>query len=142
MTDSLRLVLRTPHGIAYERDVRSARVASPTGFVGIRPRNEAFACEVDPGLVVIDAVEGRTFAATCGGLVETDGRVATLLSPIIVVGSEHEVLEELGRVLESPTNELAARRTLARLEQRLLHELRSPKPAKRATERSHDDSGR
>lgn len=129
MAELLRFVIRTPHGVVADVPVRSARVPSPTGLVGLRPRGEALVTSIEPGLVVLETDAGRSFAGTCGGLLELDGSSATVLTPIGVVGTEDEVVAALDRLLEAPSGELAARRLLAHLEQRLLHELR-PSPSR------------
>jgi hypothetical protein len=87
---------------------------------------------VEPGLLVLRTDGGLQFAATAGGLLEHAGMTCTLHSPFAVLGAdEAEVLEALGRALATPDSELAARRRLGELEQRIVKELGEPRRAGR-----------
>ncbi|MEZ5966017.1 MAG: hypothetical protein R3F56_19430 [Planctomycetota bacterium] len=133
MSPSLRLVIRTPREIVFDRTVRAARVPAESGQVGLRPRQEPLVLVVEPGLLVLRVDGGATFAATAGGLLEGGREAAILYTPFAVVGERDEdVLAALDRALAEPEGELAARRRLGELEQRIVQELRARPPLPRA----------
>jgi hypothetical protein len=64
------------------------------------------------------------YAGTAGGLLHTGVESASLLTPLAVVGDDVEsVSRQLDALLSEPSEEMDARRTLGRLETRILHEL-------------------
>lgn len=133
MSPSLRLVIRTPREIVFDRAVRAARVPAESGQVGLRPRQEPLVLVVEPGLLVLRVDGGATFAATAGGLLEGSREAAILYTPFAVVGERDEdVLAALDRALAEPEGELVARRRLGELEQRIVQELRTRQPLPRA----------
>ena len=83
---TLRFCVRTPQGIAFEAGLRSLRVPTDTGQVGLRPRAERTALGVEPGLVLAGAPDGLRFVATAGGLLRCEGSEAVLLTPLAVSG--------------------------------------------------------
>lgn len=125
MTDiRLYFVIRTPRTVIFEQDVDSLRVPTETGQVGLRPRSEPSILAVEPGLIVVRCNRHTYFAGTAGGLLHGDGRSASLLTPVAVVGDElASVLSELERTLARPSAEQEVRKTLMRLEQNILQEL-------------------
>jgi F0F1-type ATP synthase epsilon subunit len=124
---TLQLRVRTPQGSVLEERVRSLRVPSDTGQVGLRPRSEAAALVVEPGLALANTLSGLRFVATAGGLLRCDGEEAVLLTPLAVVGeSAAAVGSELERVLGTPSPDLELRGVLQRLETGILQELRRP----------------
>lgn len=127
MPDStLHFVLRTPRDIVLESDVVSLRVPTETGQVGLRPRCEPNVLAVEPGLIVIRLGAATRFAGTAGGLLHCDGKTASILTPVAVVGDElATVLEELDRTLSAPNAEQEVRAILKRLEKNILEELQS-----------------
>jgi F0F1-type ATP synthase epsilon subunit len=130
----LRMVIRTPHEIILDADVRAARVPSETGQVGLRPRQERFVLVVEPGLVILRSQDGTRFAATAGGLLQVDRQRCVLYTPFAVLGSdEAEVLAALDRAVAVPNGELSARRALGALEQRIVTEIRQRSPLARAS---------
>jgi F0F1-type ATP synthase epsilon subunit len=121
----LQLTVRTPQGVVFEARVTSLRVPSDTGQVGLRPRAEAAALVVEPGLVLARAAGGLRFVATAGGLLRCDGERAILLTPLAVVGaSAQAVRAELEAALAAPGADLELRGVLERLETGILRELR------------------
>jgi F0F1-type ATP synthase epsilon subunit len=125
MPDGLHLLIRTPHDVVLDTTVRSVRVPTDTGLVGLRPRGEPQMLQLEAGLVVIMADGGRRFAATAGGLLESTREQATLYTPFAVVGDDPEtVAAALTEAQAAPNSELAARRRLGELEQRVLQEVR------------------
>ncbi len=124
MDERLRLSIRTPHEVVVDAEVDSARVPTASGQVGLRPRQEPFIAVVEPGLVLLDAGGERRFAATAGGLLRTDRATAVLATPFAVTGPDGEsVLRALDEAFAIPDSELATRRRLAELEQRIVAEL-------------------
>ncbi|MFO0749627.1 MAG: hypothetical protein U1F43_28750 [Myxococcota bacterium] len=125
-----RLVVRvwTPHEAILSEPARSLRVPTETGQVGLRPRGEALVLVVEPGLVVLATDTGPRYVASAGGLLESDGATCTLYTPFAAAGAADEVLAALERRLATPDSELAARRALGELEQRIVHELRQRQP--------------
>jgi F0F1-type ATP synthase epsilon subunit len=133
MLERLRLLIRTPHETVLDAQVRGARVPTETGQVGLRPREEPLVLVVEPGLVILRMDGGVRFAATAGGLLESDRERAMLYTPFAVLGEvEPEVLAALDRALATPDSELSARRRLGELEQRIVQELRHRAPVARA----------
>ena len=125
MIERLRFVIRTPHEVVFDADVRAARVPAQSGQVGLRPRGEPCSLVVEPGLLLLHVPEGERFAASAGGLLECERDHAELYTPFAAVGEHGEqVLAELDRALAIPGSALAARRRLAELEQRIVRELR------------------
>ena len=123
--ETLRFVVRTPQGGVLDERVTSLRVPTDTGQVGLRPRAEAAALVVEPGLALAASSDGLRFLATAGGLLRCDGKQAVLLTPLAVVGDSAEVVRaELSQALETPSRDLELRAVLQRLETGILQELR------------------
>jgi F0F1-type ATP synthase epsilon subunit len=122
----LRFVVRTPHAVVVDASVRSARVPTETGDVGLRLRMEPIVLAVEAGLVVLRKDRGRIeFAGSAGGLLSCDGATATLFTPLGFVGSDAEAVQAaLNRALAEPDAEQTVRAELDRLEGRILTELR------------------
>lgn len=123
----LRLVVRTPEGPVFDDRVRSLRVATDTGQVGLRPRSETSAMVVEPGLVLARVADGLRFLATAGGLLRCDGSEAVLLTPLAVVGEgPQSVRARLDEALARPPADLELRTVLQKLEAGILQQLRRP----------------
>lgn len=123
--EALRLVVRTPQDCVFEESVTSLRLPSDTGQIGLRPRSEAAAFVVEPGLLLALTSSRRVFIATAGGLLRCDGRDAVLLTPLAVVGESAErVRAELAELLSIPQADLELRAVLQRLETGILQEVR------------------
>jgi len=128
--ETLRLVVRTPQGGVFDQRVTSLRVPSDAGQVGLRPRAEAAALVVEPGLVLAATTSGLRFVATAGGLLRCDGGAAVLLTPLAVVGESAEAVRaELEEALGTPRSDLELRAVLQSLETGILQELRRATPA-------------
>lgn len=123
---TLRLVVRTPQGSLIDEPVKSLRLPSDSGQVGLRPRSEQGALVVEPGLALARTPSGLRFVATAGGLLRCDGKEAVLLTPLAVVGeSADRVVSQLERLLSTPSPDLELRGVLRRLETGVRRELRS-----------------
>jgi F0F1-type ATP synthase epsilon subunit len=123
--DLLLLRVRTPAETVLEARVRSVRVPTETGQVGLRPRIERLVLAVEPGLVLARTEERIRFVGTAGGLLRCDGAEASLLTPLAVAGErEEEVLASLDAALSRPGAEMQARAMLDRLQRSILRELR------------------
>lgn len=121
----LRFIMRTPHEVVLDTPVVSARVATETGHVGLRPRMEPVVLAVEAGLALVRTDRGLRFAGSAGGLLSCDGTQATLLTPLGVVGDDAEAVQAaLARALAEPGAEQKLRATLDKLETRILIELR------------------
>lgn len=122
----LRLVVRTPRGVALDAPVRSLRVPTDTGQVGIRPRTERGALVVEPGLCLCRTDEGVRFLGTAGGLLRKDRERAVLLTPAAAAGSSPPEAEVgLAAALRGVEADRALRNELDRLERALAGELRA-----------------
>ncbi len=120
----LRVTIRTPGTTVVDDDFMSLRIPTQTGLVGLRPRGESSVLAVEAGLILLKASGGTRFAGTAGGLLHTDGQSASLLTPLAVVGDDLEsVSRQLDALLAAPSEEMDVRRTLGRLETRILQEL-------------------
>lgn len=126
MVEQLGFAIRTPHEQVLDAAVRSVRVPTESGLVGLRPRQEPLILLVEAGLIVVELDSGRRFAATAGGLLQADRERAVLYTPFAVLGDQAEVLSALERTLATPDSELGARRRLGELERRIVSELRPP----------------
>lgn len=126
MADALRVVVLTPHDVAFDGPVVSARLPTETGQVGLRPGQEPLLLAVEPGLLLLRGEgEGIHLCATAGGLLRAGREEATLYTPFAVVGEEADaVLAALKEALAAPDGELVARRRLEELERRILDEVR------------------
>jgi len=123
--ETLRLVVRTPQGGVFDEYVTSLRFPTDTGQVGLRPRSEAAAFVVEPGLVLATSATRLCFIATAGGLLRCDGQEAVLLTPLAVLGESAErVRAELSEALGTPRADLDLRAVLQRLETGILQEIR------------------
>ena len=121
----LRLIIRTPHEVLFDGDVRSVRVRTDTGHVGIRHRMEPVVLAIESGLVIVRTDRGVELVGSAGGLLVWDGSEATLFTPLGVAGTDPTVIQqELDRALAEPGSELAVRATFGKLERRILTELR------------------
>jgi len=130
VSERLRFLIRTPHESVVNSEVRAARVPAETGLVGLRPRQEPVLFVVEPGLVVLREDSGTRYAATAGGLLHCERELCILSTPFAVAGKdEADVLAALKRALAAPNSELAVRRQLAELEQRIVQELGQRMPA-------------
>lgn len=131
MIERLRLLVRTPHEVILDALVRSARVPTETGNVGLRPRQEPVLLAIEPGLILLRSDDRVRFAATAGGLLNGDRERAILYTPFAVVGHQAEqVLAALDAALATPGSEIEARRRLGELEERIVQELHQrPVPA-------------
>jgi F0F1-type ATP synthase epsilon subunit len=117
--------VRTPQGVVFDDRVASLRVPTDTGQVGLRPRSEAAALGVVPGLALAASRTGLRFLATAGGLLRCDGMEAILLTPLAVVGESAEAVRaELSQALETLSRDLELRAVLQRLETGILQEIR------------------
>ena len=122
---TLRLVVRTPQGCVFDERLTSLRTPTDSGQIGLRPRSEAAAFVVEPGLVLAASGTRLRFIATAGGLLRCDGQQAILLSPLAVVGESAEsVRAELEALLSVPRADLELRAILQRLETGILQEVR------------------
>jgi F0F1-type ATP synthase epsilon subunit len=125
MPERLRFLVRTPREVVVDAQVASARVPTQTGQAGLRPHGEPLIAVVEPGLVVLRDDRGVRFAATAGGLLDAGRLRAELSTPFAVEGvSDAEVLAALDRAMATPAGEIAARRRLGELEQRIVKEIR------------------
>jgi F0F1-type ATP synthase epsilon subunit len=128
-TGGFQLIIRTPHEVILQTSVRSARVLTETGHVGLRPRTESTVLAVEAGVVSaypdVEGPEIEIFIGTAGGLLTCDRNTATLLTPLAVVGdSERAIVAQIDDLMQRPNSELEARATLSKLEGHILSELR------------------
>lgn len=137
MSDELHLLIRTPHEIVFDETIVSARLPTPTGQVGLRPRAEPLLLAIEPGLVLLRFEGGTHFAATAGGLFESDREKAVLYTPFGVTGDDAErVLDALEQALATPGGDVQLRRRLGELEEHIVREVRSS-PLDRRPRRQH-----
>jgi len=124
MREPLQLRILTPRETVLELGVRGLRVPTASGQVGIRRGAEPLLLVVEAGLIVVHAGDVDSFAASAGGLLECDVRRCVLYTPFAVTGAaDADVLAALDRALATPDGELAVRRHLGELEQRIVREL-------------------
>ena len=124
---TLQLIVRTPRELVAELTVRSLRFPTDTGWVGLRRGCEAAVYAIEPGLILAQTSSRRMlFLATGGGLLRCEGQAAILLTPVVVSGDDVEqVRTRLEQALVEPTADVELRHAIARLENGILHELRS-----------------
>ena len=121
----LHMIIRTPSETVVDQDVVAVRVPTQTGQVGVRPRGEPSVLAVEAGLVVLRWKGGVRYAGTAGGLLHSNGRTASLLTPLAVVGNDVEALsDQLDALLQAPSQAMDVRHAMERLERQILRELR------------------
>ncbi len=127
LTDhTLQLIVRTPREVVLDLAVRSVRVPTETGQVGLRPRCEALVLPIEASLVVARTLDGVRFIGTAGGLLTCDGATATIVTPLAVTGDNQEQIQQaLDQALSEPTEDMQARASLERLEGGILQEIHS-----------------
>ena len=122
---TLRFIVRTPHEVAFDASITSVRLLTETGQVGIRGRMEPIVMPVEAGLLVVRARGDVTFVGSAGGVLASDGRQATLFTPLAVVGNEAAAVQQaIDRALADPDSEMVVRTTFGKLEGRILTQLR------------------
>ena len=120
-----RFIVRTPHETVLDTAATSVRVLTETGHVGIRQHMEPVVLPIEAGLAIVRADGRVTLVGSAGGLLSSDGREATLFTPLGVVGTDPVAIQRaLDEALAAPDAELAARARLGKLEGRILTELR------------------
>ncbi len=120
----LHVTIRTPSETVVEQDVAGLRVPTQSGQVGLRPRGEPSVLAVEAGLIVLRLNGGMHYVGSAGGLLHYNGELASLLTPLAVAGEDVEsVSRQLDALLSEPSEEMEVRRTLGRLESRILQEL-------------------
>jgi F0F1-type ATP synthase epsilon subunit len=125
MTRLLHVVVRTPRAVVAELDVRSLRVPTHTGQVGILPRAEATVTPVEPGLVLARTPERTRFIGTAGGLLRGRAFEAVLLTPVAVLGDQAPaVVAAMAATLAGADPEREFRQAIERLEAGLQREVR------------------
>lgn len=123
----LRLEVLTPEASVLDLEVRSLRLATDTGEVGLRPRGEAAVMALEPGLVLVRTERGTLYLATAGGIVRSDAARVRLLTPVAVRGDDPDaVLAQLDEALAQPGLEGKLRSSIGQLEAGILRELRAP----------------
>jgi len=126
-----RFVVRTPHGVVFDQGVRSVRLPTISGQVGLRVRMEPCLLTAEPGLILVRHAATR-FMASVGGLVRCDRHQSQLLTPLAVIADARaEVISRLDAALEAPGVDVELRRLLVRLETGILSELRGAPAAAR-----------
>lgn len=130
---TLRVIIRTPNETILDVDAVALRVNTHTGQVGLRPRGEPTVLAIEAGLIVLRLNGDKRYAGTAGGLLHTDGKSASLLTPLAVVAEDPDsVSEQLDALLSAPSEEMEVRRSLGRLETRILQELRQEEDSMRS----------
>jgi hypothetical protein len=100
--------------------VTSVRLLAETGHVGLRVRMEPIVIPVESGLIVVRTNGSTVLVGTAGGLLTSDGREATLFTPLAVIGSETAAVQRaIDSALAEPGPEIAVRKRLGRLEDRI-----------------------
>ena len=128
-TNPFQFIVRTPHEVALDSFVKSVRVLTETGHVGLRPRMEPTVLAVEAGVVHARLLAAdphpKMFIGTAGGLLMCDCNAATLLTPLAVVGeNEDSIVRQIDDLMQQSTSEFEARATLSKLEGHILSELR------------------
>jgi len=124
---ALRLRVLTPRALVFDAPVRSLRVPTITGQVGLRPRSERALLGVEPGLILARDAGGWRFLASAGGLLRCDGPSALLLTPVAVSAESAEAVRTaLDAALAGAGADLELRGLLQKLETGLMRELRNP----------------
>ena len=120
----LRFIVRTPHEVVFDGEVRSVRVLTDTGQVGVRPRMEPLVLPVEAGLVLVHTDDHVAFVGSAGGVLASDGTQVTLFTPLGVVGADPTAIRgALDRAFAEPGSEFAVRAKLGKLEGRIVAEL-------------------
>jgi F0F1-type ATP synthase epsilon subunit len=124
VTNSLKLIVRTPQAIVVETEARAIRVLTETGHVGLRPKMEPVILTAEPGLALVHREDSCLFVGTAGGLLKCEGAVATLLTPLAVAAEDQgSVMQELQQQLSEPQAELDVRTTIDTIQLSILNEI-------------------
>ena len=130
---TIQLLVRTPHEVILSVPIRSMRVLTETGHVGLRPGMEPSILPLEAGVVHATTVAGEPrseiYIGTAGGLLMYDHQTVTLLTPIAVVGADHdELASQFDDLMTKSNSELEARTAFNKLEGHILSELRRQRP--------------
>ena len=128
-SSTLRLTVRTPHQVILDEPVRSLRVLTETGQVGLRPAAEPTLLPFEPGLVHAKLASGgapaEIYIGTSGGLLSCDGERVTMMTSIAIVGTDRAALEkQFDSIMGHSNAELEARNAFNKLEVHILNEIR------------------
>jgi F0F1-type ATP synthase epsilon subunit len=123
--NDLQVIIRTPRREVVRTTVRSMRVLSDTGQVGLRPRMEPVILAVEPGLAILHTADTSLFVGTAGGLVRCDGLMALLLTPLAVAAEDEQaVIVALTQRLDQPSAEMEVRNMINNIQSNILNELK------------------
>jgi F-type H+-transporting ATPase subunit epsilon len=98
MTDTLRLDIVTPQGVAFSEDVTMVTLPCVEGQLGIYPIHVPLITEIVPGEIIAHQAGGDKFLAVGSGLVDISGdRVAIVADMAIAAEHIDEALVEEAR---------------------------------------------
>lgn len=84
MTNTLKLEIVTPEGIAYSEEVEMVGLRTPDGQIGILPHHTRLMTQMLPGEMIVRK-EGRShFLAVGEGLVEVTGDHVTIATDMAI----------------------------------------------------------
>jgi F0F1-type ATP synthase epsilon subunit len=127
MSGLLQLVILTPAERVFEGELSSVRLPTETGLAGLRPGGEPMVLALEPGLLILRGRDATRFAATAGGLAESDRERCTIYTPFAAIGDSEAAMERtLEDLLSTPPAEMVARKRLEELEHRVVEELTRP----------------
>lgn len=100
MSPTLHLMVRTPHGLAYDGAVRRVRAEDQDGWVGILPGRRDLVGVLVPSLVLFEDEQGEGFIAIPGGLLDLRaGRCRVMSREAQVARDPALAARELTRIL-------------------------------------------
>jgi len=112
MTETLKLEIVTPEGVAYSKDVEMVTLQGVAGQLGVYPHHVPLMTEIVPGEIIVRKDGRDTFIASGAGLIEVTATRVSVLTDMAV---------EADRIDEAKAEE-ARQRAEARLHEKLSDE--------------------
>jgi F-type H+-transporting ATPase subunit epsilon len=112
MTETMKLEIVTPQGIAFAEDVYMVTLPVSEGQIGVYPNHVRLISQVVPGEIIVQQQDGERFLAVGEGLVEITAQQVSIVTDM-AIPAEH---------IDEARVEEARARAAARLSEKLSDE--------------------